>query len=59
MCGECAKHGVEGRRAGASRAGKVEELERRQRAAIERSDKGGAANVGDLAEREVEQLELR
>ena len=34
-------------------------LERRQRAAVERSGEGGAAGVGDLGVAEVERLELR
>ena len=37
----------------------VELLERRQRAAVERSGEGGAAGVGDLGAAEVEPLELR
>eukprot|EP00964_Phaeocystis_antarctica_P111957 scaffold76200_cov63-Phaeocystis_antarctica.AAC.8 len=37
----------------------IERLERRQRAAIERSGKGGAAGVVDVGVAEVEHLELR
>eukprot|EP00964_Phaeocystis_antarctica_P026614 scaffold14992_cov69-Phaeocystis_antarctica.AAC.6 len=38
---------------------KTEVLERRQRAAVERSGQGGAAGVGDLGAVEAEQPELR
>eukprot|EP00964_Phaeocystis_antarctica_P133114 scaffold97287_cov48-Phaeocystis_antarctica.AAC.2 len=49
-----------GLRRGAGRdAGQIERLERRQRAAVERSGQGGAAGVGDLGVAEVERLELR
>ena len=37
----------------------AEELERRQRAAVERSGEGGAAGIGDLGVAELEPLELR
>ena len=37
----------------------IEELERRQRAAVERSSEGGAAGVGDLGLVETERVELR
>ena len=37
----------------------VDHLERRQRAAVERGGKGGAAGVGDLGFDEAEPLELR
>ena len=37
---------------------KVEPLERRQRAAVERGDEGGTAGVGDPAVAKVEPLEL-
>eukprot|EP00964_Phaeocystis_antarctica_P024588 scaffold13773_cov68-Phaeocystis_antarctica.AAC.4 len=40
-------------------AKQIELLERRQRAAVERSGEGGAAGVGDLGLGEVEELELR
>ena len=40
-------------------AGQGEVLERRQRAAVDRSGEGGAAGVGDLGAAEVEHLELR
>eukprot|EP00964_Phaeocystis_antarctica_P106698 scaffold71515_cov63-Phaeocystis_antarctica.AAC.3 len=47
-------------RYGAGRdASQVESLERRQRAAVERSGEGGAAGVGDVGVAEVERLELR
>eukprot|EP00964_Phaeocystis_antarctica_P136679 scaffold101136_cov68-Phaeocystis_antarctica.AAC.1 len=46
-------------RRGAGRDGsQIEPLERRQRAADERSDEGGAAGIGDLGVAEVELLEL-
>ena len=49
-----------GLRRGAGRDTKqVKLLERRQRAAVERSGEGGAAGVGDLGAAEVEPLELR
>eukprot|EP00964_Phaeocystis_antarctica_P090161 scaffold57657_cov63-Phaeocystis_antarctica.AAC.4 len=48
-----------GHRRGAGRdAAQAEILERRQRAAVERSGEGGAAGVGDLGVVEVELLEL-
>ena len=37
----------------------IEQLERRQPAAVERSGDGGAAGVGDLGAEEVERHELR
>ena len=55
---QCLTHG--GIRRGAGWAAvQIERLERRQRAAVERSDEGGAAGVGDLGAAEVEPLELR
>eukprot|EP00964_Phaeocystis_antarctica_P030457 scaffold17209_cov68-Phaeocystis_antarctica.AAC.1 len=49
-----------GYRRGAGRdAVQIERLERRQRAAVERSGESGAAGVGDLGAGEVEKLELR
>ena len=51
-------HGVLRRGAGRD-AIQVELLERRQRAAVDRSGEGGAAGVGDLGAVEVEHLELR
>ena len=49
-----------GLRRGAGRdAIQVEPLERRHRAAVERSGEGGAAGVGDLGALEVKLLELR
>ena len=49
----------DGLRRGAGRGAVQDEgLERRQRAAVERGGKGGAAGVGDLGAAEVEDLEL-
>eukprot|EP00964_Phaeocystis_antarctica_P015487 scaffold8570_cov66-Phaeocystis_antarctica.AAC.2 len=40
-------------------AGHTDELERRERAAVERDGEGGAAGVGDVGAAEEERLELR
>eukprot|EP00964_Phaeocystis_antarctica_P120564 scaffold84286_cov63-Phaeocystis_antarctica.AAC.8 len=40
-------------------ASQIDQLERRQRTAVERDGKGGAAGVGDLGVAEAEPLELR
>ena len=55
---ECRLDGISRRAAGRD-AVQIELLERRQRAAVERSDKGGAAGVGDLCAPEVQPPELR
>ena len=52
-------HGVYRRITGRDGAAQKDLLERRQRAAVERSDEGGAAGVGDLGVVEVEPLDLR
>jgi len=50
---ECRVHGCLRRGAGRG-AVQIEQLERRQPAAVERSGDGGAAGVGDLGAEEVE-----
>jgi len=56
---QCLVHGGFRRSAGTRAAIESEPLEGRQLAAVERSDEGCAAGVGDLGVGEAEHLELR